>query len=345
MHIRNCFFFHAVALAALFATSCAGAVSCTPLSGDKITVMEYNAQAFFDATETGSEFAEFRGAKTKWNAERYGVRLDRLREAILLAGEASGAAGDRGPDVAVLAEIENEGVVRDLCNRMPRNAGYRYAAFAPPGKGSAFGCAVISRLPMSAVTVHSLEAAAAGLSGAGSTVLRPLLEVRLDAGETPLVVFAAHWKSKSGDGESAGLRAAQEDVLLARIREIEAREPGMFWLACGDFNQKLDEFSGLNRFVNPWSEWLAGCEAGSVSGPAGTYWYDGNWETIDHFFLPEGSTDTAVSGSPGFRLGAFRVIAPARLLDKKSHPAKYEVYSGYGYSDHLPIMVTLERAR
>ncbi len=335
MNIRNCFFLNAYACGAILATACTGAVSCAPLSGEKLTVMEYNAQAFFDATETGSEFAEFRGGRTRWNAERYEVRLDRVRESILLAGAAAGMAGDRGPDIVVLAEIENETVIRDLCNRMPRNAGYAYAAFAPPGEGCAFGTALVSRYPVRSMTIHSV-----GETGAG---LRPLIEAVIDASGSSVVIFAAHWKSKVGVATATvDIRSAQERLLLTRIRELEARDPDAFWIACGDFNQRLDEFGALGAFMNPWDDWLERYASGSVSGPPGSFWYDEQWETIDHFFLPR---DPAVSSPKGFRYADFRVVASSPLLDVKSHPARYEVYSGVGYSDHLPLVLSLERGK
>jgi endonuclease/exonuclease/phosphatase family metal-dependent hydrolase len=339
MDFRNCFFLRIIVLTTFF-LPCAAIVSCAPEARGRAVLMEWNTEAFFDATETGSEFKEYRGAKSAWSKSRYAVRLDRLKETLLLAGERSGKGRDRGPDIVVLEEIENAQVLRDLCNRLPRLCCYPYAAFSPPGKDSAFGSAILSRYPIRSVTVHSV----AGLADDGSrfgdwssssVALRPLLEATIDIGGIPLIVFAEHWKSKSGRGESASIRLAQERLLLARINAIGEKSPGVHWVACGDFNQRPEEFTSLTGFTNCWTNWLASCESAGVSGPPGSYWFRGNWDAIDHIIY-----SPVVTGPDRFSLADFRVLAEPPLTGSDGIPARYEVFSGAGYSDHLPLLAT-----
>ncbi len=315
-------------------SGCEGGLSRAWSSADRIAVMNWNAQAFFDATECGSEFEEYRGRDSAWSPARYSERLDRLREAILLVGSRAGYGGDRGPDVVVLEEIESESAIRDLCNRMPRNSGYSHAAFVPPGEGSAFGCAVLSRFPVLSVSAHSV--------GTTDEILRPILEVSLDVAGKEFIVFASHWKSKGGGSPGkeesspfSEIRAAQEEVLASRIRQCELAKPGAFWVACGDFNQTPEEFRAMDAYQNAWSEDLPGL--GSDGGPTapGSYWYKGEWERIDHFFHPRaGRAYIPVSFGP---------IAIRPLVDEEGHPEGYKLFSGKGYSDHLPLLLILDR--
>jgi len=354
MRVRNLLF---ISVAGLAAIACLALTACGVIpDSQRIVVMTYNTQAFFDATTTGSEFAEYRKTGSPWNAERYSARLDRLREVILLAGRSS-SAGDRGPDIVVLQEIENDGVVRDLCNRLPPRCRYPYAAFAPPGDGSAFSSAVLSRFPITTVRSHTV--------GNVDISLRPLLEVALEVDGVPLTVFAAHWKSKSGDSDTAGstgsesgaVRAMQEAVLATCIAECESARPRRAWLACGDFNQPLDAFSRLSPAMSCWPLWL-GDSANSIDSdkprPAGSYYFRGKWETIDHIFLSASAQPSAPALTPvgvgssdqgisPFVVSRFFVLAEPPLVGDDFVPVKYELFSGRGYSDHLPLVVELER--
>ncbi|HOT62802.1 MAG TPA: endonuclease/exonuclease/phosphatase family protein [Treponemataceae bacterium] len=298
----------------------------------RLTLMCWNAQTFFDATDDGREFREFRGAKSGWGQERYVCRLDRLREAILLAGEELGCGIERGPDLVVLQEIESERVLRDLANRMPRRSQYRYIGFVPPAAGCSFGCAVLSRCPIRSVTAHATESSSGRPEGSG---LRPLLRLGIDTGLGPITLFAFHWKSKAGDTEAedeaaSRCRAAQE-ALLAREMS-RASEGGSCVIACGDANQTLDESRSLGTFDCAWESWLGLVEAGAVPGPEGSYLHEGAWETIDQIWY-----------AGNIELADFRVLSRTPFVDVRGTPARYSVYSGVGYSDHLPLVAAFAR--
>lgn len=333
MQFRICFFI-LLSYIAVFLCSCRGGLPGSPVDSsrfgngsDKIRIMTYNTQTFFDATECGSEFAEFRGKSSRWSVEKYSARLDRLREVLLLCGVVSGMGSDRGPDIAVLQEIENASVLQDLCNRLPLRSRYAGAVFVPGEKGSSFGTALLSRFPVVSVTAHSVSSP--------GTALRPLLEIMLDIGGRRLVVFAIHWKSKVGKNDTGAIRLEQEGVLEERIQELKECFPDVPFIACGDFNEPRDEFSVPNGLVDCWDDWFAQCDNAAVAGPPGSYWYGGSWETIDHFLYP-------AREYAGFRVHDFRVVSDAPLVDAASIPSRYEVFSGKGYSDHLPLLLEVE---
>lgn len=318
----------------LFVTSCsASGEKESGIGGvgpERITVMTWNAQTLFDADESGNEFAEFKGPKSAWTREKYGARLDRLCEAILLGGSTLGAGPDRGPDIVALEEIESARVLEDLCNRLPQRYRYANVAFVPPREGASFASAVLSRYPIRSVTAHSVA-----VSG---VALRPLLEVTIDVEGMPVSVFSAHWKSKLGNDDTDAVRRAQELVLASRISSLVSGNPEALYVACGDFNQPLADFTDLGRgsIASPWPDWLAQCSAGLVQGPEGSYFYNGDWEAIDHFFFP-------ADARSGYRARDFKVLSSPPLTDGEAHPARYEVYSGRGYSDHLPLLLAFTK--
>lgn len=368
MRHRNCFFFtlankgagtaaFAFAIVLLIAsmasvlfTSCSESSSFLNPAQERVTVMTWNTQTFFDSVDSGTEFDEFRDTKNGWNAEKYGERLDRLCSVLTLCGKRTGMETGAGPDIVVLEEIENEGVVRDICNRLNQRSTYRYAAFVPPAAGSAFGSAVLSRYPVTRVTAHSVDPANA--PNAEEISLRPMLEVKLIVGEDTLTVFAVHWKSKSGetdggnveDTPSARARLAQERLLVERIALLDAECE--FWIACGDFNQRYDEFTLMGDYGNCWDDWLARCDSGEIPGPAGSYYYKDSWDTIDNFIVPKSFLQNDggnVREYAEWKVSDFRVVAETPIADDDLLPNRYAIFSGNGVSDHLPLVLVLEK--
>lgn len=329
MTFRICFFCVLAALC-LFFTACPVDGFLETADTTRVTVMTYNTQAFFDATEDGCEFEEYTGAKSKWTEEMYRDRLDRLRDAILLCGLRAGCGPSRGPDIVVLQEIENKAVVEDICNRIPQRSYYEHAVFVPPEKGTSFGTAILSRFPVESFSAHSL--------GSVEVPLRPLLEVRFKIGSQSLLVYAVHWKSKSGDVDTSPIRLLQEAQLLERIALLEKDNPDIPFIACGDFNQKREEFTVMNKYPNCWDWWLPLCARGEVSGVDGSYYYDGIWETIDNIFY-----SSSLSDGVGFDFHSFQVISVSPLVTSSLIPARFNVFTGKGYSDHLPLCIEIKK--
>lgn len=329
MNFRSCFFFIVCCSLSLL-TACTGGSVFEHSEVNRITVMTYNTQAFFDAIDDGSEFSEYRGFKNSWTEAKYLDRLDRLREVILLCGRDVGEGFDAGPDIVVLQEIENERVLRDLCNRLPQHCSYRTAAFIPPGKGSAFGSAVLSRYLLESLSAHSIEET--------GSPLRPLLQVKLRTGDSSLVVFAVHWKSKVGGDDTGSTRLLQEALLVERIRQLEISDNGIPFIVCGDFNQKRSEFTLMNAVPNCWDWWLPKVEAGLLPGPCGSYYYQNQWETIDNIFY-----SMSLADGKDLDFASFKVVAEAPLITVESVPYRYTMYNGKGYSDHVPLVMVLEK--
>lgn len=324
MHdIRNLFFI----VTGLLVLSCG--CECTGIANNArvIRVATWNTQLMFDGIDDGTEFSEFSIAKNRWSAQKYGIRLARLCEGLLLCGSASGMGPNSAPDIIVLQEVENERIVYDICNRLPQRNGHRHGVFVPPDPPSAFTSAVLSRFPVTSVSVHSADC---GIDG-----VRPLLEVTIDCNGVALTVLAVHWKSKSGADEGSAARRRQEILLAERLRTIERERPGTLVLACGDFNQMPHEFTRMEGYINSWS-FAANRQNAPVTG---TYWYNDDWEAIDHFFCPSYLCDGIAP-----EIEQITVVAREPLLNSQGVPSRYEVYSGRGYSDHLPLVLTLRLA-
>lgn len=328
-------FFVVCALVGVF-SSCSAVVSCTntpSASSQSLTVMNWNLETFFDASFDGTEYTEFKNAKSGWSREKYEVRLDRLAE-VIKALDA---------DVLVLEELEKEAQLYDISNRLSGTFNfskmYGYSCFAID-EGSSIGCAVLSRLPIGEVSVHSLDIRT---ESSEQPSMRPVLQFSVFCGDKKLVVFANHWKSKSGDtnGETARWRAYQERVLVRRMQQALSAQGGAV-LACGDFNMDIAEFADYNgeklsytanvllqgdQNLPVYSPWYDARHA--LSDP-GSYYYQNAWERIDNFFLAGNAV-----------LSSFAARTDGKWATSAGIPVRYQMYSGQGYSDHLPLTCTV----
>lgn len=300
----------------------------------RLKVGTWNVQTFFDSTNEGTEYSEFRKGDN-WNQSKYEERLDRLCQVI----------NEMDCDVIVLEELENEGVIYDINNRLAGNAWnpkkcWKYSCFAK-NKGDAIGCGVLSKYELSNLKIHNLDIQ---IEKDTQPSMRPIMEMTVNLGTTDYVLFVNHWKSKLGGQETTEIWRDYQENLLGYLTE-EAEIQNKAFIACGDFNRDIQDFSFSNEAENKMVEirpgnfgnkgtfvksvWFSHGEE-DFEG-RGSYYYKDSWERIDHIFV-----------SKGFFIKAFELFSKGPWCYEDGVPKEYKIYSGEGYSDHVPLMVELE---
>ena len=324
-------------------TACTGCEPMTSLEEKNITfsIAAYNVQEFFDAVDDGCEYEEFR-KKNYWSKEVYELRLGRLCQ-VIRALKA---------EIIVLEEIENEAVLQDIVNMLSGDSWresqqYNFSCFAKE-PGSAIGIGVLSRFPLSGLCLHSMDIRTQ-LENQPS--IRPIMQVQADENGRKLHIFCNHWKSKSGGKEKTEIwREWQESVLSEQLLKASKREEMFTAVLCGDFNRDIKEFkilgNGAEGFgkvlmrtsdpitetfntvgvISPWLD-----EKGAIQGSTGSYYYNGEWERIDHMFL-YGKGE----------IKSFSVISNGEWANENGIPLGFKIYTGSGYSDHLPLRMTVK---
>lgn len=294
-------------------------------SDKKVTLCCWNAQTFFDAEKDGTEYSDFQNY-SKWSKDKYLQRLDRLCQVMTTLN----------PDVMVLEEIENAAVVQDVANRLAGNSWskkncWSYAAFART-EGAAIGCAVFSRYPLEGMKVHSLDVRT---QMEEQPQARPLLQVGVEVEGCELMLLVNHWKSKSGGAEETEIwRDWQELVCERVVGDCKASKGDCAIVVCGDFNRDAADFvrngvfRGAAGTVELYSPWFT--KAGVPVNGNGSYYYQENWERIDNIFV---GGNVNVSG--------FGARTNGDWADSSGIPNSFKIYSGEGYSDHLPLMCFL----
>ncbi|GHU22255.1 endonuclease [Spirochaetia bacterium] len=313
-----------------------------------LTFASWNVQTFFDGVEAGNEYDEFRESRG-WTPEKYQARLVAFGNAV----EKMPA-----PDIFVLIEVENTGVLQDLIAGPLKNQQYRYSFFGV-NAGFSQGIGILSRFPFTETKIHSL-------TGASGTTPRPMVEVRIERNEAPVVLFACHWKSKLGDAATTELlRRDSARILVRRLRELYAEDPNIPVVIMGDLNENYDEFyrSGILTAILPDDEAAAELaqdhdnfliisdqkppvssnfppEFPVLYSPwgneltGGSYVYRDQWETIDHILLSAGCFDTIQ-----WDFDSCEVLNQEPFASNAGIPVAYNPRTGNGLSDHLPLFL------
>ncbi len=336
-------FFFVVFFAAVVLASCS---RCT-LDGfsfsSSIRIMSYNVENLFDDRDNGTEYSEYDPGNGTWDTSLYHAKLRNTAEAIK-------ACGRGGPDICLLQEVENDRVVTDLLEGYLNVLKYRYTITAPKGD-AATTIALLSRYNPQYVLVHMIDP--------GDKVsLRPILEACFDVRGNGIVLFNNHWKSKyGGAAETESYRRAAAGFIRERVAEIRNERPDLCIVVAGDLNERVDEYAavdgeyetalalasdgsgGMLQLTGSWAEaendpelffspWLE-------STLKGSYAYAGVWEKIDHFLVGCSPEDD------GLVYEEFEVIDESFLLNNDGFPRRWSVSRADGYSDHLPILLTL----
>jgi len=323
---------------------------------DKIILMSYNVQNIFDDSDNGSEYPEFDPSTGDWGTGEYNTRLANLAEVIRRS--CSG-----GPDVITLQEIENRRVVEDLIKSYLKGMGYNYIAVTDT-PDSAIQLGILSRFELANVIVHQIFMD-------GKIIGRPILEATVRTSESSFYILNNHWKSKLGGSEKTEISRIEAARLLSRrISELKLEDKNAEIIALGDFNENWDESRRINSEYNtallPLEDYLAGNSIGTICIAAektdfqsekdldniivfspwctytdanGSYEYNNVWDTIDNVMLTSSLFD-----DNNFEYKSFRVMSNDFLLTSRGYPNKWKTDTGYGYSDHLPILLYLENA-
>ena len=195
-----------------------------------------------------------------------------------------------------------------------------------------------------------------------------MVDAEIDVGRSAGIirVIVCHWKSQSGGERETEPQRIQSAALLRTL--LTAADGEQPTLIVGDLNEDVDEFrqhggsyptalmphggveagpavpggvsfgaersllvtstpeaAGLRpEGVVVYSPWLA-------STANGSYYHAGRWERLDQVLVLPGS-------GRGVRT-SLRVVDDDALVTDDGRPARYDPRTGYGFSDHLPVVV------
>jgi endonuclease/exonuclease/phosphatase family metal-dependent hydrolase len=170
----------------------------------------------------GSEYPEYIPNFKGWDERAHSTKLANTAKVIK----------DMNAEIVALQEIENENALKELLAELKKN-GVEYPYYEiTKNEKTAVQNALISKFKILSYKELPVK---------GQYRDRPILKATLQIGKNELIVYANHWKAKTGP-ESKRIEYA--DTLAADIKGLSC---GTDFVALGDFNSNYNE---METFTN-----------------------------------------------------------------------------------------------
>ncbi len=328
------------------------------IDGPRVSIMVYNVENLFDTkhdegTEdftflpltakkeenikagcaaNSSDYRKKECLETDWSEEVLEKKMSRVAHVIRQVGEG------RGPDILILAEVENQNVIDTLNKQHLRDSGYQTAKVIDSFDPRGIDPGILSRFPMwREPKIHRLPLKAETKEGEyAASRTRGILEVPITLPDgTKALVFGLHFPSQSNP---TYLRKQAVEFL----NEIEKGLPtDVVAIMGGDFNITSSEdkdFGYFSKTLN--SVWqvshLEGCKACD-----GTHYYHPKteWSFLDAVLVRRASIETT-----GWRVDPNSVKVPNESkyqVNKFGSTARFNANSPFGVSDHWPMYLEI----
>ncbi len=296
------------------------------------TFVEYNVENLFDTMhDQGKQDEEFLpNSSYHWTRYRYWRKLDHISQALV---SCSDTTLGHLPDMAVLTEVENDTVMRDLTRRSPlRNARYEYVMTNSPDQRGIDVALLYSPFAFRLLNNHAVRIN----PPVGHRPTRDILYASgiIMSGDT-LHVIAVHAPSRAGgEAQSQPYRMIVAKKVIDIVDSINQNSQHPLIIVAGDFNDYSKDAT-LQLIVNH-NMTEASLNAKGLNGARGTYRYHGEWGSLDHIFC----NDRLVE-----KFKFCHIYDTPFLLeeDKKYGGVKpHRTFLGPrylgGFSDHLPLV-------
>lgn len=311
-------------------------------STSQLVVGFYNVENLFDTIDDPRiDDAEFLpSSEKKYNTTIYNEKLAHLAKVI----------SEFKPDVLGLCEVENKGVLIDLCSTLKAMGldNYEVSHEDSPDKR---GIDVAYIYNSTLVNPIELVEHYVALEGEPDFATRDIIQLTAQVADDTLYFFANHWPSRSGGQEASNYkRVAAARTLYYAQEDLRNKNPKAKMITMGDFNDEP-----FNESIAKELKADATLQANSksinlsaymVENGEGTYNYKGKWNVLDQIIV----SNNLLESSNGWH-----VEAPQQAQVVKKDYMLYETKSGEkvpsrsyggpnyygGYSDHLPTYIVL----
>ena len=297
-------------------------------------ILFWNLENYFDyhndsLSTADAEFSSL--GERRWTKKRFQTKCRTIAKALLWVGERQGDM----PDVLAFAEVENRYVLWKLLDDTPlRKLDYRIVHYDSPDPR---GIDVALLYRSERWDTLSTRPCAVVMPGTDRASTRDILQVTLLRKSAPdtLSILVNHHPSKYGGATASQLRRQAAVDRLRSVADSLLQRGERHIVALGDFNDTPDNplYSTLPPVLYSLADSLHRAGRGTIR-------FNGVWELIDLTFVSESMRKRA-------RMDILTV--PFLMVRDGSHPGDkpLRTYEGPRYkggvSDHLPIMVTIEK--
>jgi len=310
--------------------------STTWAQQDYLRIMEWNVENLFDCRHDSlkDDFEFMPEADRKWDEGRFWRKIRDVGRVIMAVGN------DSPPALVGLCEVENDSVMEKLTRHGTLwSLGYQYVMTNSPDER---GIDVALMYQPEMFDLQGNESFGIPSTGNGYKPTRDILHAwgTVPWGDT-LHVIVCHLPSRQGDSRKADRHRALAAQTLKQVCDsILLLGDNTKMVVMGDFNAGYRD-PVFRRWIRPFSIKEDSKENGlCLLTPQqkfphiGTYYYQGNWEWIDHILV---SSSLLGKGEPA------HIYTAEWMQEEDSHGGWHPrrtfqgpVYKG-GVSDHVPI--------
>ena len=295
------------------------------LQAEPLRVVSYNVENLFhpenDSITDDDEWTP--DGERHWSYTRYKRKVENIARVLTNIGEWQGV------DVVGLQEVENAEVVKKLCETMRRRE-YGFVHYDSPDRRGIDVALVYKKARIDTLHTQAIRIQHSEFS------TRDILYVcaRIDKRDT-IHFFVCHMPSqRGGASESEWKREAARKVLLQATDSIVAENKDAKIVVMGDFN-KDSKFKIQDSKID-----IKNLRFKKADTDKGTHKFQGKWECLDQFYV-SANLDS---------ISRVRIYDAEWIMepDEKYMGLKPKrTYNGFryqnGYSDHLPIVLEIER--
>ncbi len=305
-----------------------------------MTIVSYNVENLFDTIDNphkkDNEFTP--NSYKKWNSKRYYKKIHNIASVIASINP------KELPEIVGLVEVENASVLNDLINtKQLKKAKYNFVIDNGPDIRG-INCALLYKPKV--FNKLSEKFIPVKYNDSRKSKTRNILYVKGTVKTDTVHIFVNHWSSRVGGREKSEYkRVTAANILKKETDSILQINPQSNIIVIGDFNDQpnnkslhhtlkagqLTENTILLNLTYPQF----------LNKKQGTYYYRGEYNTLDNFIINRKTLKTKTGFRP-YEAKAFifhpdKICYTSRNGDKapsRSYKGKY--YYG-GYSDHFPI--------
>jgi len=305
---------------------------------DRQIVAFYNLENFFDTLDDPAKDDNdfLPGSFKDWSEQRYLEKLENITRSI------SSIEQGRVPAILGVAEIENKTVLTDLIYQPVFKRAYDFIHYDSPDRR---GIDVALLYDRNIFTVLSHEKIKVVLDSDENFNTRDILYVKGALEEDDIVhFFVNHWPSRrEGTRKTMPRRIAAARCLSHKALNILLSDPMAKIVIMGDFND-LPVSKSISSYLKEKFYNLADIP---YSKKLGTTFAKGRWLMFDQILISKG-----MMKARGYQIRSPRLTIhfDKKLLFYDNKRAIYRPnrsYSGKkyhgGFSDHLPVYVSMDR--
>ena len=285
-----------------------------------LRIVSYNVENLFDTKhdtlKNDSSFLP--DGMHHWTYRRYQTKIDRIAQVLVNIG------GWESVPLVGLCEVENARCLRNLCYQL-RRFHYKYVHYDSPDER---GVDVALLYDSTRISILDSQAIPLPLEG---DVTRDILYVSAvyELRDT-IHVMVCHLPSQLGGASASDWkRQMAKDLIQSRIDSILLYHPNAKIVVMGDMNTlPQEDLRGMANMM------LSIQKSGQ-----GTHKYQGIWTCLDQFYVSHSI----------FPQSTAMIFSPQWLLEEDTKYLDVQprrTYVGYryhdGYSDHLPIVLTIQ---